>query len=401
MSDTTASLSAAGWTTTFYDGFDGSSVDRSAWSNLYDGSVYWNGAFVWESDEVSVGDGLLTIGMDKRSDGLWDVGAVSTLDQGSAGYDFTYGRVEIRAKVSEMIEGAGPCFLLWPASDDHWPPEVDILETPKGEGMFTNHWQGPGGNNDDWYDPYFFDIDTSEWHTYTLDWTPDALTLYVDGVEIHTFTDNIPHEAMSIALQGHVGTESDGWYGSPNDTGVDSVDIYVDYVKVSQYTGEGTPTAPAVPEETVETPVETPAEDTTTEETPAEPAIGGVLEGSAGDDALLGSDGQDTIFGDAGTDDLQGGAGDDLISGASGNDTLTLGDGADVLEFWQGDGADWVVDFTSGTDQLYLVGITQDAIFQQVETRSGVEGLALDLGNGDGIFLQGVTALQTADFVFG
>jgi beta-glucanase (GH16 family) len=222
----------------FSDEFSGSSVDRSKWTTVYGGSTYWNGAFEWDNSQLSVSGGSLHIGMEKQASGMWSVGGLSsTPNQWNPGNSLLYGKVEIAAKVSQEVWGAGPCFLLWPSSNDHWPPEVDILETPKGKGMFTNHWQGPGGNNDDEYASHIFDLDYSQYHVYGLEWTPDRLTMTVDGKAVKTFTDHIPHERMSVGLQGHVGTANDGWYGSPNGTGVNSVDIAVDYVRVYDWIG--------------------------------------------------------------------------------------------------------------------------------------------------------------------
>jgi beta-glucanase (GH16 family) len=149
----------------------------------------------------------------------------------------THGKVEIRAKASQEVDGAGPCFLLWPATNDHWPPEVDILETPHGRGMFTNHWAGPNG--EDTYETTQFDLDYSQWHVYGLEWTPERLTMTVDGQVMKTYTGHIPTEAMSIGLQGHVGGANDAWYGNANATGVNHVDIAVDYVKAYEYSPVG------------------------------------------------------------------------------------------------------------------------------------------------------------------
>jgi beta-glucanase (GH16 family) len=442
-------LDTTGWTTTFFDGFNDGSLDSTKWSSVYDGAVYWNGAFEWDADQVSVGDGELTIGMEKREDGLWNAGAVATLSPGddSAGYDFTYGRVEIRAKVSEEVTGAGPCFLLWPSSADKWPPEIDILETPQGEGMFTNHWQGAGGDGDDEYEAHHFDLDSSQWHTYALEWAPDHMTLFVDGEEVHTFTGNIPTEEMSIALQGHVGTADDGWYLSPNDSGVNNVDISVDWVRVSQYTGEtssettteetsgtdtstteeasgtdtstteeasGTDTstteeASGTDTSTTEeasgtdtsTTEETSGTDTSTSNTGSDSSDLATVEGTTGDDWLTGTELADLLLGGAGIDDLQGHEGDDRLIGGADHDGLTLGDGADTVVFARGDNYDWVVDFTSGTDHLELQGIEASEVTQTQETRWDMAGLLLDLGNGDSIFLQGVSELRDGDILFG
>jgi len=220
----------------FAEEFNGSSLDRSVWPVIYGGSTYWTGAFRWENSEVSVSDGNLVIGLDKGWDGVWSVGGISSAPTAYApGFAFQYGKVEIRAKASQEVTGAGPCFLLWPI-DGGWPPEVDILETPKGQGMFTSHWPGPQGEN--YYESTLFDIDYSRWHVYGLEWTPERLTMTVDGRVIKTLTTNIPNEPLSIGFQGHVGASWEEWYGgSPNGSGVNSVDIYVDYVRVYDWVG--------------------------------------------------------------------------------------------------------------------------------------------------------------------
>jgi beta-glucanase (GH16 family) len=226
-------------TAAFADEFDGAALDRANWSTTYGGdAMYWNGAFRWDNRMLSVADGQVHIGLEKQPDGIWETSGLATTPTDYApGFSFTYGKVEIRAKASQEVDGAGPCFLLWPASNDHWPPEVDILETPHGQGMFTNHWAGPEG--EDVYESTFFDVDTTQWHVYGLEWTPERLTMTVDGEVMGETTANIPSEAMTVGLQGHVGTADDGWYGSPNGTGVDRLDIAVDYVRVYEYSPVG------------------------------------------------------------------------------------------------------------------------------------------------------------------
>ena len=222
------------------DEFNGAALDGSKWPVVFGGGqLYWNGAFRWDRDEVSVSDGSLHIGLSKQADGIWDVGGLGSFPSSWApGFSDSYGKLDIRAKASEEVTGAGPCFLLWPASNDKWPPEVDILETPNRNGMFTNHWQGPGGNGDNQYESYVFDVDFSQWHTYSLEWTPDRLTLNVDGFHIHTFSNNIPTEPMAVGLQGFVASADESWYGgSPNGSGVNHVDIAVDYVRYYDFIG--------------------------------------------------------------------------------------------------------------------------------------------------------------------
>jgi Ca2+-binding RTX toxin-like protein len=222
----------------FQDEFSGTKVDPTKWPISYGGSSYWNGAFRWDNSEVSVGNGMLNIGITKQADGSWAAGGLSTTpNQWNPGFAFTYGKVEIMAKMGAEVTGMGPVFLLWPAAQGVWPPELDILETPKGDGMVTQHWADPktGG---DIYESHNYDIDLTQWHVYGLEWTPTRVTMTVDGQAIHTYTQNIPNQKMTVGLQGHVGSPADTWYGGvpgPNVPG--HYDIMVDFVRVYDWNG--------------------------------------------------------------------------------------------------------------------------------------------------------------------
>ncbi|CAH2602002.1 Family 16 glycosylhydrolase [Rhodovastum atsumiense] len=241
---------APGLRQVFFDGFDGTSLDRANWPTLYGGDgLSSNGAFRFDPGKLSVGNGVLTISGDKGGDGIWNVGGLSTAPWAGAaagtGTGITYGRVEIRAKLGWELKGAGAVFLLWPTTPNVWPPEVDILETPNGKGMFTVHWAGPSG--EDKYRSQLFDLDLTQWHTYTTDWTPDGVRLYIDDTLICTETNHVPSQAMSVGLQGHVGAASELWYGgSPNASGVKHFGIEVGYVSMAQWIG-GTLTPPGDP----------------------------------------------------------------------------------------------------------------------------------------------------------
>jgi Ca2+-binding RTX toxin-like protein len=125
------------------------------------------------------------------------------------------------------------------------------------------------------------------------------------------------------------------------------------------------------------------------------------LYGGAGDDWLKGGDGRDTLLGDAGSDDLQGGAGNDVLRGGADHDGLTGGAGRDTFVFARGDGPDWIVDFEAGVETLRLEGITADEVTQTLKSYWEYEGLELTFGDGDQIYLQGVTApLADRDFIF-
>ena len=131
------------------------------------------------------------------------------------------------------------------------------------------------------------------------------------------------------------------------------------------------------------------------------PATTRTVNGTTGDDWLKGGTGADYLVGGAGSDDLQGLGGNDVLRGGRGDDGLTGGAGADTFCFARGDGVDWIVDFARGTDKLRLEGITSAQVSQHLESQWGMAGLAINLGQGDALFLQGVTTvLSASDMVF-
>jgi Ca2+-binding RTX toxin-like protein len=89
------------------------------------------------------------------------------------------------------------------------------------------------------------------------------------------------------------------------------------------------------------------------------------IHGGAGDDRLLGGAGNDDLEGDEGHDVLRGGAGDDRLRGLEDDDRLIGGAGRDTFAYeydWisaEDDGIidrgdDAILDFTPGTDRLYV-----------------------------------------------
>jgi len=105
------------------------------WGNPFHGGTYWNGAFDWSAADVAVRGGELQVTMTRHADGSWTAGGLNSF---KAGKSIHYGTVEFDARVEEA-QGTMTAILMWPASDDHWPPEIDILETPQADVMHTLH----------------------------------------------------------------------------------------------------------------------------------------------------------------------------------------------------------------------------------------------------------------------
>jgi len=105
---------------------------------------------------------------------------------------FLYGTLSIKAKLPKA-RGSWPA--IWMLSDSmpfgRWPNsgEIDIVEylgNHPGEILFSLHTETYNHKKDGHY--HFNHKMTPEgFHTYTLDWTKESLSLKIDGSLIHTF----------------------------------------------------------------------------------------------------------------------------------------------------------------------------------------------------------------------
>ncbi len=122
------------------------------------------------------------------------------------------------------------------------------------------------------------------------------------------------------------------------------------------------------------------------------------VSGGSGSDELYGGSGNDIVEGGEGTDTVYGGAGNDLIIGGAGDDILFPGGGNDTLEFEADHGDDRVSGFSLTDDFLDLSATSTDfAVLGDIElaaseaTLDDRDGLLLDTGDGNSIFLVGLS----------
>lgn len=183
--------------------------------------------------------------------------------------NFTYGKVEARIKMPKTADGLWPAF--WMLGSDHkivdWPKcgEIDIAEMGKETGILTNtqdryfngacHW-GESWNGGSYPNK---GISTTNdyslqdgFHTYTLFWTPDSITMYLD---LDKFPNAKPYFDMPINDEGNenqtskyfrksfylifnlaVGGTFSDIYDINEVTALNNGDVkmFVDYVKVFQ-----------------------------------------------------------------------------------------------------------------------------------------------------------------------
>jgi hypothetical protein len=190
-----------------------------------------NGAYIWDASAVGVHNGEMQINTTLAPDGTWHTSGFNSF---KAGIGITYGKVDFDAK---MDVGHGTAFgiLMWP-SNDTYPPEIDMIENPNNQGLFTLHWSDSSGTGSSpILKPGF---DPSQWHHYTLNWLPDHIEIQVDGQTQAWWTDHIPNVPMSFGALGVVGSPWDGWMGGPPDsTTPHTVTLHLDNVVVQQWNG--------------------------------------------------------------------------------------------------------------------------------------------------------------------
>ncbi len=215
----------------FSDEFDGETLDRSKWIDSFPEGRRTNDDDTLQyfaKDGWSLGDGLLRLKAEKRKLGgkAFTSGMVTTFGK----FALTRGWWEARIK---MAPGAGtwPSFQLLPADDD-WPPEIQVAQSlgrdprriymslqPKGPGKKEPEADEQALFKDDW---------TADFHTFAIEWKADRINWYVDGVQRHWVTHDIPQKPMYLLLLLNIGGE---WAGKPAASAFPAT-MEIDYVRV-------------------------------------------------------------------------------------------------------------------------------------------------------------------------
>lgn len=219
------------WILVFHDDFNGDAVDTKTW-NIEDWASRRNNELqYYHPDEVYVDNGYLILRSRPGEHGgrQYTSGAVNSKDK----FEFTFGKVEVRAKLPKG-QGIWPAIWMLP-HDRSWPPEIDIMEMlghEPNKTYMTYHWGT--------YPDHFLDNGhykgpdfSADFHTYGIEWEPDEIRWYVDGVLRKTYVESahIVRVPNYILLNTAVGGD---WPGSPDSSTVFPQYFEIDYVKVWQ-----------------------------------------------------------------------------------------------------------------------------------------------------------------------
>jgi hypothetical protein len=150
-------------------------------------------------------------------------------------YEFTYGRVEVRAKLPEG-GGTWPAIWMLGANFDEvgWPAtgEIDILEHKGNEPNTihgTLHYPGNSGSGDG--STTLISNASSEFHIYTMEWSADRIVFLVDDEVYHTY-DNTPDSPFNKDFFFILNVAMGGTFGGDIDPNFNESSLEVDYIKL-------------------------------------------------------------------------------------------------------------------------------------------------------------------------
>lgn len=228
------------------DEFDADGAPNSAnWTyDIGTGNNGWgNGEsqyYTNRTDNVSVIDGILKVTAKKED---YEGSSYTSARLKSQGlYDFTYGRVDVRAK---LPEGGGTWPAIWMLGSNFetagWPAcgEIDIMEAignNPGHVQGAIHTPSSYGATENMGSTTVADA-SSGFHIYSVNWSPNQISFLVDDEIFYTYkpdvkdADTWPFDAnqfliLNVAMGGNLGGTIDEAFTESS--------MEIDYVRVYQ-----------------------------------------------------------------------------------------------------------------------------------------------------------------------
>ncbi len=241
-----AATNYQGKTRVWSEEFEGTEINNSVWS-FDTGDSGW-GNNEWQNYTTSkknafVSNGLLAI--EARQESVNPAKYTSARLKSIGKKYFTYGRIDIRAK---LPSGKGIWPALWMLGENittlSWPAcgEIDIMEQLGHEpqkSYGTLHWGAIGGPSTHVGGNYSLANGnfSDKFHVFSIDWTTDKIDFFVDDIRYYSvqksqvngdYPFNKPFFfILNVAVGGN-------WPGYPDYTTVFPQRMLVDYIRVYQ-----------------------------------------------------------------------------------------------------------------------------------------------------------------------
>jgi beta-glucanase (GH16 family) len=229
------------------DEFEGEALNTKRW---YPNNPKWKGRppTYFHGSNVSVNDGELVIKVNQHGDTKLGEGFTHTSGFIKSRKKFLYGYFEAELKCMDApwVSGFWMCNV-----GRQWWTEIDICENcpgvvknrhdlnsnihvfraPKDKGNVKKHFS----ITKKYYFPYELQAD---YHVWGLEWNPDVIRFYIDGVLFREDENTHWHQPLEV----NINCESNEWFGAvPDDSRLDK-DYRVKYFRAWKQT-ESPPTA--------------------------------------------------------------------------------------------------------------------------------------------------------------
>jgi beta-glucanase (GH16 family) len=251
----------------FFDDFTAAELDRTKWNVRTTGPVY-------NQEQQAYVDSQETIYIEHQPDEGKSVLVIHPhyhpgfVTQDGKRFDFISGRIDSRDKLEcqfgiisariKLATGTGVWPAFWMNGSGHWPAsgEIDIMENVGDPRWVNAAIHGPGYCSDDGpVERFYFPTGDSatDWHVYSVEWTPDGLSFKVGDRLFFLVTPSITtilgpwvfnnpkHILLNVALGGiypfNVNNIHVPHLGFPEETiqliRQDKIKMLVDWVKVT------------------------------------------------------------------------------------------------------------------------------------------------------------------------